>query len=377
MKGIKISLVIFLLCILVLGFGCKGPPNKKVRFVPQVSYIRIEPKRVELTTELPGRVVAYRTAEIRPQVSGLLLKRLFKEGSDVKRGQLLYIIDPAPYKAVLENAKAALMRAEANLSAIEAKAKRFKMLLPTGAVSKQDYDDVQAALKQAKAEIKYWRAQVKKAQIDLDYCYIKAPISGRISRSYITEGQVVTAYQPKPLATIQELDPVYVDVPRSTTELLILKKRLKEGVLHFGGKKRNNVTLILDDGSIYPYKGTIEFKEVTVDPTTSSVILRMIFKNPDHTLLPGMFVRVIVTEGINPKAILVPQDVLQRDYKGNPFVYTLNEQNIVQVRPVKVERDIGTNWLISSGLKPGDRVIVEGFMFIRPGIKVKASLLKQ
>src|SRR3974377_313402 len=244
---------------------------------PEVATGTISCQPVLLTTELPGRTSPYRVAEIRPRVSGLIQKRLFTEGADVKEGEVLYQIDPARVKAVLDNAEAALARAQANLPAVEARATRYKNALNDKAVSKQDYDDAAAALKQAHADIAYYKAAEERASIDLGYTKVIWPITGRIGRSSVTDGAIVTAYQPVSLATIQQLDPIYVDVPQSTTALLELERRLKEGQLNHDGENQNKVQLILEDGTTYPLEGTLEFREVTVDPTTGSVVLRAVF----------------------------------------------------------------------------------------------------
>jgi len=252
----------------------QSPPPPSV---PEVSTVTVQTQKISLTTELPGRTSAYRTAEIRPQVSGLLQKRLFTEGSDVRAGQALYQIDPALFQAARDNAEAALGRAEANLPAIRLRAERYKEALADKAVSRQDCDDAAAALKQAQADIQYWKAQVETARINLGYCRVTAAISGRIGRSNVTEGAIVTAYQPMALATIQQLDPIYVDVPQSTTELLRLKRRLKDGRLNQNGTEQNKVKLILEDDTAYPQEGRLQFSDVTVDPTTGSVILRVVW----------------------------------------------------------------------------------------------------
>jgi len=254
-----------------------------------------------------------------PQVNGLIQKRLFTEGSNVKAGQELYQIDPAPFQAALNNAKAALGRAEASLPALRLRVERFKEALADKAVSQQAFDDADAALKQAEADALYWRATVETASINLGYAKVVSPISGRIGRSTVTEGAIVTAYQPVPLATIQQMDPIYVDVPQSTTELLRLQRRLKDGRLQHDGTHGDKVQLILEDGTRYVQEGTLQFRDVTVDPSSASVILRMVFPNPDGVLLPGMFVRAVVTEGVNEKAILIPQQAVSRDPKGNPL----------------------------------------------------------
>ncbi|MBU1700587.1 MAG: efflux RND transporter periplasmic adaptor subunit [Candidatus Eisenbacteria bacterium] len=345
---------------------------------PVVSVVTIEAQSTALTTELTGRTVAYRMAEIRPQVNGIIQKRLFEEGSEVKAGQALYKIDPAPYQAALDNARAALARAEANLTTIQLRKDRFEKLLPDNAVSQQDYDDVTAGLKQAQAEVESWKAQVKLADINLVYTDVIAPISGRIGRSNITEGAIVTAYQPLNLTTIQQLDPIYVDLPQSTTEMLRLKRHLLDGSVKQDGADQGNIRLIQEDGMVYPLAGTLQFRDISVDPSTGSVVLRALFPNPDGALLPDMFVRGIVTEGINQQAILVPQQGVARDSKGDPFAWIVDAEGHAQIRRLVIDRAMGDKWLVSEGLAPGDQLVVEGLMSLRrPGAAVKAVPFKE
>lgn len=327
---------------------------------------------VTLMTELPGRTSAYLVAEIRPQVNGIIQKRLFTEGSHVRAGQVLYQIDPAPFQAVLENAKAAVAKSEANLQATRSRAERFKELLPEQAVSQQDYDDAAATLKQTEADIQYWKAMAQTARINLGYTRITAPVSGRIGKSNVTEGALVTAQQPAPLSIIQQLDSVYVDVPQSTTEMLRLKRSLEGGRLNQGGAGQKKVKLLLEDGSAYPLTGTLQFRDVTVDPTTASVNLRIVFPNPEGILLPGMFVRAVVREGIKEQAILIPQQAVSRDPKGNPLALVVDAKDKVSQRMLTLDRAIGDRWLVTTGLASGDRVIVEGMQKVRPGASVKA-----
>jgi len=310
-------------------------------------------------------------AEIRPQVSGLIQRRLFTEGSDVKAGQVLYQIDPAPFQAALDNAGAALGRVEANLPAVRSRAERLRELLAVKAVSRQDYDDADAALKQTEADIAYWKAKLEEARINLRYTRITAPIPGRIGRSSVTEGALVTAYQPVALATIQQMDPIYVDVPQSTADTLRLRQRLEDGRLYCNVTDQKEVGLLLEDGTPYPLKGTLQFRDVTVDSTTGSVILRIVFPNPDAELLPNMFVRVILRECVAEKAILIPQQSVSRDPKGNPYTLIVTAEDKVERRPLDLDRAIGNDWLVSSGLAPGERVIVEGIQKVRPGSPVK------
>jgi membrane fusion protein (multidrug efflux system) len=338
---------------------------------PEVATVTIAREKVLLTTELPGRTSPFRIAEIRPQVNGLVLKRLFTEGSDVKGGQELYQIDPAPFQAALDNAMAALGRSEASLPSTRLRVDRYKQALADKAVSQQDYDDADAALKQATADVQYFKAMVETARINLGYAHVVSPISGRIGTSTVTDGAIVTAYQPMSLATIQQLDPIYVDVPQSTTELLRLKERLEAGHLNRDGTNQNQVQLILEDGTAYPLEGALQFRDVSVDPTTGSVILRMVFPNPNGVLLPGMFVRAVVKEGVNEQAIMVPQQAVSRDPKGNPVTLIVGADGKVAQRILVVDRTVGDQWLVSSGLAPGDRVIAEGMQKVRPGAAVK------
>jgi len=357
----------------LLPGGCQnthGRPSAAPR-VPEVSTVIVGTERVVLTTELPGRTSAFRIAEIRPQVNGIVQKRLFEEGAEVAAGQALYQIDPAPFQAALENAMASLGKAEANLPAVRSKAERYREALADNAVSRQDSDDAAAALKQAEAEVQLWKATVETARINLGYTRLSAPISGRIGKSNVTEGALVTAHQPMALATVQQMDPVYVDVPQATTELLRLRRRLEDRRLKRNGTKQNRVRILLEDGTSYPSEGTLQFRDVSVDPTTGSVILRVIVPNPDRVLLPGMYVRAVVTEGVNEKAILIPQQGVVRDPKGNPVALIVDGEGKVEQRPLGLDRAIDDRWLVSSGLSPGDRLIVEGLQNVRPGDSVK------
>ncbi|MEW5949743.1 MAG: efflux RND transporter periplasmic adaptor subunit [Thermodesulfobacteriota bacterium] len=356
---------------LLLG-GCDRRQQSPPPAVPEVATVTIQPQKVVLTTELPGRTSAYLIAEIRPQISGLIRKRLFREGSDVKAGQVLYQIDPAPFQAALDNAGAALARAEANIPSLRLRVDRYRDLLADKAVSQQDYDDASAALKQAEADIQYCKANVETARINLGYTRVIAPISGRIGRSNVTDGALVTAHQPLALATIQQLDPIYVDVAQSTTELQRLRRRLEDGRLNQNETNRNKVKLILEDGTVYSWEGALQFRDVTVDPTTGSVILRVVFRNPKGILLPGMFVRAVVKEGVNERAILIPQQAVSRDPKGNPFALIVDGKGKVGQRMLTLDRAIGDQWLVSAGLVPDERVIVEGMQKTQPGAAVKA-----
>jgi membrane fusion protein (multidrug efflux system) len=356
----KFFAVVLFLGISVLIFtlkGCKpdGPPPPQG---PEVAVVTLRAERVIITNELPGRTSAFLVAEIRPQVNGIIQKRLFEEGSEIKAGQVLYQIDPAPFQAAYD-------RARAHVPALRLRADRYKEALIEKAVSQQDFDDADAALKQAEAEM-------KTARINLDYTRIVSPISGRIGTSTVTEGAIVTAYQPVALATIQQMDPIYVDVPQSASELIRLQRSLKNGSLNHDETQKSRVRLILEDGTPYPLEGELQFKDVTVDPTTGSVILRAVFPNPENILLPGMFVRAVITEGVTDQAILVPQQGVARNSKGNPLALIVNAEEKVEQRMLTLDRAIGDKWLVTAGLSSGDRVIVEGIQKARPGGVVKA-----
>lgn len=358
---------------LLLG-GCQNTHGRPAAPppVPEVATVTVGTQKVVLTTELPGRTSAFRIAEIRPQVNGLIQKRLFAEGAYVTAGQALYQIDPASFQAALENAMASLGKAEANLPALRSKAERYGEALADNAVSRQDYDDAAAALKQAEADVRFWKATVETARINLGYTRLTAPISGRTGRSNVTEGALVTAHQPVALATIQQLDPVYVDVPQATVELLRLRRRLEDRRLKRNGARQNAVKILLEDGTPYPLDGTLQFRDVSVDPATGSVTLRIIVPNPDGVLLPGMYVRAVITEGVNEQAILVPQQGVAYDPKGNPLALVVDGAGKVEQRMLHLERAIEDKWLVASGLSPGDRLIVEGIQNVRPGDSVNA-----
>jgi len=413
--SLKLVSILTIMLFSILSIGCErqqqAPPPPPV---PVVSTITVSTQPVILETELPGRTSVYKIAQIRPQVNGLIQKRMFTEGSDVKAGQILYQIDPTPFQAAVDNALANLAvmqksadraraalntsiagitRQQATLTLAKLNRKRFDELIKANAVSESERDQAVTAAKVAEATLRAVEAQMegsreavavakaaihqakaalKTTRINLGYCSVIAPISGRIGKSNITEGAIVTAYQPVPMATIQQLDPIYVDVPQATTELLHLKHRLQDGSLNHGGNNHNKVRLILEDGTAYPLEGTLQFSDVTVDPTTGSVILRIVFPNPEGILLPGMFVRTMIKEGVDEQAILVPQQGVSRDHKGNPIALIVGADSRVGLRMLTLDRAIGDQWLVSAGLAPGDQVIVEGLMRLRPGATVKA-----
>ncbi len=413
---VSVALLPIVLLFAISTAGCDhGQQSSPPPSVPEVSTVTVQTQKVSLTTELPGRTSAYRIAEIRPQVSGLLLKRMFTEGSDVKAGQVLYQIDPAPFQAALDNAEANLTvmqktadQTRAALKASIADVERLKVTLQLAQTNRQRYESSfkekvvstiqrdqavteakvsesslwaakarvessRGAVAAAEASIQQAQAALKTARINLGYTKVTAPISGRIGRSSVTEGAIVTAYQAMAMATVQQLDPIYVDVSQSTTQLLGLKKRIKDGHLDQDGANQQQVRLIMEDDTPYPPDGRLQFSDVTVDPTTGSVILRMVFPNPENVLLPGMFVHALIKEGVKQQAVLIPQQGVSRDHKGNPTALIVDSENKVVLRMLTLDRAVGNKWLVSSGLAPDDRVIVEGMLMLHPGTTVKAT----
>ena len=323
---------------------------------PKVGIVTLSSESFTLTSELPGRTAAYRVAEVRPQVTGIIQKRLFKEGSDVEANQQLYQIDPAMYEANLKSAQASLLAASSL-------ADRYKVLVNERAVSRQQYDDAHANRLQAEAAL-------ERAKIDQRYTRVLAPISGRIGRSSASEGALVNSGQAQELAVIQQLDPMYVDVTQSATDLLRLRRELENGQLEKASDTAAQVSLKLQDGSDYPHKGTLEFSEVSVDASTGSVTLRAVFPNPETLLLPGMFVHARLVNGVQNKAILAPQQGITRNPKGEPVAMIVNTENKVEARQLKAERTVGDRWLVIEGLQEGDRIITEGLQFVQAGASV-------
>jgi len=366
-----IAAVFFAMGLTLSGCGKETQSAAPQQGPPEVGVVQVQAQKVSLSTQLSGRTSPLLVAEVRPQVGGIIQKRLFTEGSEVKAGEVLYQIDPATFRAALNSAKAALARTEANRNSVRLKEERYRDLVKINAVSQQEYDDSSAALKQAEADVEAAKADLESARINLDYTSVKAPISGRIGRSSVTVGALVTASQGEPLAVIQQLDPVYVDVTQSTPELLRLKQALASGMLKSNGNKAE-VRLLLEDGTPYPHSGTLKFSEVTVEQSTGSVTLRTVFPNPDKLLLPGMFVRAILEEGVNEQAILVPQRGVTRNPAGSAMVFVVGAEEKVEPRVITVTRTVGDNWLVSDGLKAGDRVIMEGIQRARPGTVVKS-----
>ena len=348
--------------------GGKGAPGASGP--REVVVIKLEPRREVYTTALAGRIASFQVAEVRPQVGGILQQRLFTEGADVKAGQALYQIDPATYEAALDSAQAALMKSEANVTPARLKAERFRELLAIKAVSKQEYDDAQAAFKQAEADVAVNRAAVKTARINLEYTKVRSPISGRIGKSAFTPGALVTANQAQALTSVRQLDPVYVDITQSSQDLLRLRAQFTNGELRSVAEEAP-VRLKLENGAMYPHEGRLQFTDVSVDESTGMVSLRALFPNPEHILLPGMYVRAVITEGVDENALLVPQRALRRDPKGQASVLLVDGGGKAEVRLGDVGRTVGDSWQVLSGLNPGDLVIVEGGQNVRPGMSVK------
>lgn len=344
-----------------------GPPP-----TPAVTVAVLGAQDVTLTRELPGRTNAWLVAEVRPQVSGLIAERLFTEGERVEKGQPLYQIDDATYRAAANSARAQLARAQATLAAAKLTAERIAELAKIDAVSVQDNDNATAALAQAQADVGVARAALDAANVTLGYARITSPISGRIGRSNVTPGALVTANQPQALATVQQLDPIYVDLTQSSAELLDLRRSLAEGRLS-RGEEAMPVKILLEDGSEFPHPGTLKFSEVAVDPSTGSYALRIEVPNPEHVLMPGMYVRAVLGAGVRADAVLVPQRGIARDPKGNTTAMVVDAQGVVEQRQVVVSRTIGDQWLVESGLAAGDRVVVEGLQKIAPGATVEVT----
>lgn len=357
----------FIVCAALLT-GCDGQENPQQHAqAPQVSVHIVKSAPLAVKTELPGRTDAYRVAEVRPQVSGIILHRNFTEGSDVKAGESLYQIDPATYQAAYDNAKGELVKAQAAANIAHLTVKRYVPLVGTQYVSKQEYDQAVATAQQADASVVAAKAGVESARINLAYTKVTSPINGRIGKSSVTEGALVTNGQSTALATVQQFDPIYVDVTQSSSDFMRLKQQtsLQKG-------DTSSVELLMENGQPYPLKGTLQFSDVTVGESTGSITLRALFPNPQHMLLPGMFVRARIDEGTQPDAILVPQQGVTRTPRGDATVLVVNDKNQVESRTVVAPQAIGDRWLITEGLKNGDRVIISGLQKVRPGVTVVA-----
>jgi len=336
---------------------------------PEVGVVTVKEGAVTLSSELPGRTTAFETADVRPQVNGLILQRLFQEGDMVRAGQPLYRIDASPYEAQVASARAALVRARANIANTAALARRYGELVKINAISRQEAENAVASAAQAKADVAAQEAALRSAQIDLGRTTIRAPISGRIGRSTYTVGALVSASQTDALTVIQRLDPIFVDIQQSSADVLRMRQELLSGNLSQSGGAR--VRLKLEDGSTYGEEGTLKFTDVTVDPSTGSQIVRVQFGNPRGLLLPGMYVRADLVEGTRSNGILVPQSAVSRDEKGNPTTLVVGAGSKLEVRKLTAPRTVGTNWLVTAGLKPGDKIVVDGAQMLRPGMPVK------
>lgn len=352
--------------------GCKGGHAEQPQGGPtEVTVVTLKSQLVTVTRELPGRTSAFLIAEVRPQVNGIIKQRLFTEGAIVKAGQPLYQLDDATYRADHNNAKASLAKAKATLYSAQLNAKRTSELARIDAVSKQDDETATAAWRQAEADVAAAQASMESTGVTLGFARIVSPISGRIGKSSVTQGALVTANQADPMARVQQLDPIYVDVTQSSGELLQLRKQLAAGTLK--ESDGTPVKILLEDGSRYPHDGKLEFADVSVDPTTGSFALRVIVPNPEHALLPGMYVRAVLDKGTNPQALLVPQAGIARDPKGGATAFVVDKDGKAALRDVQASRTIGDQWLVESGLSPGDKVIVEGLQMIQPGAAVHAT----
>ncbi|EBC2799688.1 multidrug efflux RND transporter periplasmic adaptor subunit AcrA [Salmonella enterica] len=372
-RGLTPLAVVLMLSGSLALTGCDDKQDQQGgQQMPEVGVVTLKTEPLQITTELPGRTVAYRIAEVRPQVSGIILKRNFVEGSDIEAGVSLYQIDPATYQATYDSAKGDLAKAQAAANIAELTVKRYQKLLGTQYISKQEYDQALADAQQATAAVVAAKAAVETARINLAYTKVTSPISGRIGKSSVTEGALVQNGQASALATVQQLDPIYVDVTQSSNDFLRLKQELANGSLKQENGKAK-VDMVTSDGIKFPQSGTLEFSDVTVDQTTGSITLRAIFPNPDHTLLPGMFVRARLQEGTKPTALLVPQQGVTRTPRGDATVLVVGADNKVETRQIVASQAIGDKWLVTDGLKAGDRVVVSGLQKVRPGAQVKVQ----
>ena len=374
-RGLTPLAVVLMLSGSLALTGCDDKPAQQQQGAgqaPEVGVVTVKAAPLQITTELPGRTTAYRIAEVRPQVSGIILKRNFTEGSDVEAGVSLYQIDPATYQAAYDSAKGDLAKAQAAANIAQMTLNRYKKLLGTKYISQQDYDTAQADAQQANATVIAAKAAVENARINQAYTKVTSPISGRTGTSTVTEGALVQSGQTTALTTVQQLDPIYVDVTQSSNDFLRLKQEMANGSLKQDNGKAK-VELVTNDGMKYDQSGTLEFSGVTVDQTTGSITLRAVFPNPDHTLLPGMFVRAKLEEGVNPNALLVPQQGVTRTPRGDATAMVVGEGDKVEIRNITATQAIGDKWLVTDGLKSGDRVIIEGLQKVKPGVQVKAQ----
>jgi membrane fusion protein (multidrug efflux system) len=361
--------VIMLVAVIAACDGAKAPPAAPS--APEVTVLTVQPQSVVIKTVLPGRTAPTVIAEVRPQVTGIVQSRTYSEGAEVKAGSTLYRLDPATYQTAYDSARAAVAKAEASVETARRNLARAKELFEIKFVSQQAYDDAATTLRQSEADLAGAKAAAEAARINLAYTNVVAPISGRIGKSTVTAGALVTANQPAPLATIQQMNPMYVDITQSSNEALRLRRAMASGELKRARDDAARVTLQLEDGTSYPHEGTLQFSDVTVDASTGAITLRALFPNPESILLPNMYVRAVLEEGVRDNAILVPQQAVTRDTKGQAIATVVGANNTVEVRTLKTARTVGTQWLIDGGLQPGDRVIVEGLQRANPGAKVQ------
>jgi len=374
MKSIlpKTVLCVFTLCLVAVLGACRKKETESLAPPPvEVSVVTVASERVNRTTELPGRINSVREAQVRARATGILLKRLFEEGSNVKEGQVLFEIDPAPLQASLNSAKASMAKTEAALQESKATVDRYRELVPINAISKQVYDQAVAMFGQNEAELLAAKAAVQTAELNLGYAQVNAPISGRIGKAMVTEGALVSATEATQLAVIRQLDPVYFDFTQSSTEVLRLKRALEKGSLESASPGEARVTLILEDGTVYQHAGKLLFSDIAVDPTTGTITLRAEVPNPETLLMPGMFARAQIVEGVNANAITIPQRTITRGAAGAATVLVVNDDNKVEVRNIEVDLTVGPKVVVSKGLKPGERIIVEGSQKAPPGSVVK------
>jgi len=367
----KRPLCVFILSLAALLSACKQSVTPAAPPPPEVSVVTVTAERVQRTTELPGRINSMRDAQVRARATGILLKRLFEEGSNVKEGQVLFQIDPAPLEASLNSAKASLAKAQAMLNESEANVGRYKELVPINAISKQVYDQAVATFGQNEAEVLAAKAAVQTAELNLGYAQVTAPISGRIGKALVTEGALVSATEATQLAVIRQLDPVYFDFTQSSTEVLRLKRALENGTLENAAPGEARVTLILEDGTVYGHAGKLLFSDISVDPTTGMITLRAEIPNPENLLMPGMFARAQIVEGVKASALTVPQRTITRGPTGAATVLVVNQENKVEVRTLETDGEVGNKVIVLKGLKVGERVMVEGSQKAPPGSEVK------
>jgi membrane fusion protein (multidrug efflux system) len=367
-----VNRTLYLLAALVVLGGCvnakEAPPAPPP---PEVSVVTVHKTSVPVVTELPGRTSAYLVAQVRARVDGIVLRREFTEGADVKAGQRLYQIDPTPYRATLDSALGTLQKAQANLAAMTAQAERYKILIGGNGVSKQEYDNAIASQGQAAADVASGAAAVQTARINLGYTDVVSPISGRTGPSLVTQGAYVQASAATLLTTVQQIDPIYVDLTQTSLAGLQLRRDVASGQLKVNGPNQAKVTLTLEDGTKYPATGTLQFTDITVDPGTGSVTVRAVFPNPDHVLLPGMFVRASIEEGVNDNALLVPQVGVTHNPQGQATALVVGPNSKVELRTIQASRTSGANWVVDGGLKDGERVIVSGVQKVQPGMSVR------